>query len=267
MATNSTFRLLTFNCLWQGAARERLNAIAPVLNDSNVDFLCLQEVTQRRNVGLLEGHLRTYQPAEFEPYGIAVKGGLVNFARRPIESGSYEVFRGKAPRWTLGLADRLLRKGFLISRLRLDALPVVVVNTHMLANYDEDWTPGNRFVTEQRKDLAQLAEAVSRLDREALVIVAGDFNVPMTNPLFEEFASRCDLRSAFGPAQDAAPATIRQSRPDLPALTIDNVLFRAPAGLSLRATARLRFEEQVLLASGRHAFASDHLAVEAEFAL
>jgi endonuclease/exonuclease/phosphatase family metal-dependent hydrolase len=142
---------------------------------------------------------------------------------------------------------------------------VVVVNTHMLANYDEDWTTGNRFVTEQRKDLAQLAEAVRRLDRESLVIVAGDFNVPMTNPLFVEFTSRCDLRSAFGPAPDAAPATIRQARPDRPALTIDNVLFRAPAGSSFQATARLRFEEPVMLTSGRQTVASDHLAVEAEF--
>jgi endonuclease/exonuclease/phosphatase family metal-dependent hydrolase len=267
MATNSTFRLLTFNCLWQGAARARLNAIAPVLNESDLDFLCLQEVTQKRNVSLLQRHLPSYGPAAFVPYGVAVKGGLVNFARRPIESGSYEVFRGKAPRWTLGLADRLLRKGFLISRLRLDGLPVVVVNTHMLANYDEDWAPDNRFAREQRSDLAQLADAVSRLGRESLVIVAGDLNVPITSPMLAELTKRCDLRIAQVSESGPAPPTFRQADPKLPPQTIDHIMFRAPAGHEVRASAQLRFEDPVLLESGRRAFASDHLAVEADFTL
>ncbi|HEY8951607.1 MAG TPA: endonuclease/exonuclease/phosphatase family protein [Candidatus Dormibacteraeota bacterium] len=263
--SGSAFRLLTFNCLWQGAARERLAAVAPVLDESNVDFLCLQEVTQRRNVGLLQRDLRSYQPPEFRPYGVAVKGGLVNFARRPIERSSYEVFRGRGPHWTLGWADRLLRKGFLTSWLRFDALPVVVVNTHMLANYDEDWSPGNRFARQQQNDLAQLAQAVSWLGTDALVIVAGDFNVPMTSPMLGEFMAACDLHHSFSSATGPAQPTIRNSRPHVPPQAIDHILFRAPSGQPVQATARLLFEEAIVLASGRRAFASDHLAVEAAF--
>ena len=264
---DSTFRLLTFNCLWQGAARERLSAIAPILDGSNIDFLCLQEVTQRRNVGLLQRHLRSFQPPEFQPYGVAVKGGLVNFARRPVERSTYEVFRGRGPHWTLGWADRLLRKGFLISCLHVDDLPVVVVNTHMLANYDEDWAPDNRFAREQRSDLAQLADALSRLDRDALVIVAGDLNVPITSPMLKELIAACDLQHSFTSGEGLAPPTIRHAVRGKPPQTIDHVLFRGPTGRAVRANARLRFEDPVVLASGRHAFASDHLAVDAEFTL
>ena len=260
-----TFRLLTFNCLWQGAARQRLAAIAPVLDKSDVDFLCLQEVTQRRNVELLQRLLPSYQPAQFRPYGVAVTGGLVSFARRPVKHSSFEVFRGRGPHWTLGWADRLLRKGFLISWLQVEALPVVVVNTHMLANYDEDWTPGNRFARQQHADLGQLADAVRRLDSEALVIVAGDLNVPMTSPMLEELMAACHLSHAFASEPGPVRPTIRHSRPDRPPQTIDHILFRAPAGQSMRVTARLGFEEPLLLASSRREFASDHLAVEAEF--
>ena len=259
------FRLLTFNCLWQGAARQRLSAIAPILDRSNVDFLCLQEVTQRRNVGLLQRHLRSYQPPELEPYWVAVKGGLVNFARRSIERSTYEVFRGRGPHWTLGWADRLLRKGLLISYMHVDELPVVVVNTHMLANYDEDWAPDNRFAREQRSDLAQLADAVSHLNRDALVIVAGDLNVPITSPMLKEHMAACDLQHAFTSGPGPAPPTIRHAVPGKPPQTIDHVLFRAPTGRAVWASASLRFEDPVVLAGGRRAFASDHLAVEAEF--
>jgi len=263
----SIVRVLTLNCRWQGSARERLDAIGRVLNESGVDFLCLQEVTQRRNVRLLERRLKAYGPAEFRRYGIAVTGGLVSFSRRPIERSSYEVFRGRGPNWTLGWADRLLRKGFLISWLRLDALPMVVVNTHLLANYDEDWAPDNRFAREQRNDLIQLAEAIEGLDKSALVIVAGDFNVPATSPMFEKFTSRCDLRAAFGSAPSAIPPTIRRSSSDSPALAIDHILYRHPSGKPLHVTAQLRFEEPLLLAKSRPTFASDHLGVEAEIVL
>jgi endonuclease/exonuclease/phosphatase family metal-dependent hydrolase len=221
--TGSSFRLLTFNCLWRGAARERLDAIGPLLDESGLDFVCLQEVTRRPSIRSLEGHLGTYQPAVFRPYGIAVKGGLVSFARRPIERSSFEVFRGRGPHWTLGWADRLLRKGSLTTWLRIEALPLIVVNTHLLANYDEDWAPDNRFARQQLSDLEQLAYAVERLDREALVIVAGDFNVPTTDPMFVEFTSRCGLLDAFAFVPGPAPPTYRQSS-RRPLDAIDHIL-------------------------------------------
>jgi len=258
---------MTLNCLWQGNARNRLDAIGRVLDESNVDFLCLQEVTRRRSIRLLEKRLKTYGRAEYRTYGIAVMGGLVTFSRRPIERSSYEVFGGRGPHWTLGWADRLLRKGFLISWLRLDSLPVVVVNTHFLANYDEDWTPENRFAREQQNHLSQLAEAIARLDRDALVIVAGDFNIPATSPMFEDFMSRCKLRDVFACLPSAVPSTIRPSTASSPALAIDRILYRHPSNEPLPVTARLRFDEPLQLANSRHAFASDHLAVEAELVL
>jgi endonuclease/exonuclease/phosphatase family metal-dependent hydrolase len=257
-------RILTLNCLWQGNARSRLDAIGRVLDESEVDFLCLQEVTRRRNVPLLERRLKSYGRAEYRPYGIAVTGGLVSFSRRPIERSSFEVFRGRGPHWTLGWVDRLMRKGFLISWLRLDSLPMVVINTHFLANYDEDWTPGNRFAMEQMNDLTQLAEAIARLDRSALVIVAGDLNIPATSPMFEDFVSSCELHDVFACAPSAVPSTIRPSTASSPALAIDRILYRHPSNEPLAVTARLRFEEPLQLSNSRTVFASDHLAVEAE---
>ena len=192
------------------------------------------------------------------------------------------------PGQLLALADRTqLLRGFPRARSALDiglggpalaqGLPDLLaaarcppdsgVNTHLLANYDEDWAPGNRFAREQRKDLAQLADAIGRLDREALLIVAGDFNVPAMSPMFEEFTTKCDLRDAYAWAASTRPPTLRQSRSDRPGLVIDHVLYRQPTGQPLRVTARLRFEEPVRLASGRVAFPSDHIAVEADIVL
>jgi endonuclease/exonuclease/phosphatase family metal-dependent hydrolase len=262
----STVRILTFNCLWRGQARERLDAIASVLDESANDIVCLQEVTRRGSIGRLQALLGSYRQAAFQPFRIAVMGGLVTFVRRPIDRTSYEVFRERGMRWNISWADRLLRKGFLTSWIQLDALPVVVVNTHMLANYDEDWAPGNRYARQQLSELEQLADAIDRLDRNAVLLVAGDLNVPETTPMLEEFMSRCGLRDAFSTA-GPAPPTIRHSAPGRPLVAIDHILYRHPSGRELSVTARLRFVDPVQLSNGRTVHASDHLAVEAEIAL
>ena len=262
----STIQVLTFNCLWRGQARKRLDAIGRLLDESANDIVCLQEVTRRGSIGRLQGLLRSYGPAAFHPFRIAVMGGLVTFARHPIERSSYEVFRDRGLRWNISWADKLLRKGFLTSWLNLATVPVVVINTHLLANYDEDWTPGNRYVRHQLSELEQLAEAIELLDRNALLLVVGDLNVPESTPMLEEFMSRCGLRDAFSSAGHAPP-TIRQSAAGKPPAAIDHILYRHPSGRELSVTARVSFVEPVQLLNGRTVHASDHLAVEAEIGL
>jgi len=260
----STIRLLTLNCLWRGHARQRLDAIGRLLDESANDVLCLQEVTRRGSIGQLRRLLPSFGPPAFQPFRIAVMGGLVTFARHPIERSEYEVFQARGLRWDISWADRLLRKGFLTSSLHLDALPVIVINTHLLANYDEDWTPGNRYVRQQVSELEQLAEAIERLDKRALLLVAGDLNVPFETPMLEQFMARCGLRDVFA---SPAPSTIHQSAPGRPPLAIDHILYRHPSGRKIAAIAGLRFVEPVQLSDGRTAHASDHFAVEAEITL
>jgi endonuclease/exonuclease/phosphatase family metal-dependent hydrolase len=260
-----SFRLLTLNTLWQPAARARLEAIAPELDGSGIDFICLQEVVLRRNVRLLEQRLTAYQPAVSRPFALWATGGLVSFTRHPIEKSSYEVFTRRGEWWNIGAADRLLRKGFLIAWLRAGDLEVIVVNTHLLANYDQDWSLGNRYVRHQEAELDQLAAAIDRLDRDALLIVAGDFNVPQDSPMFEGFTAGCGLRNASGPGVPLP--TWRPPGSKEGTIVIDHVLYREPSGRPIEVKSRLRFDSMVRLKDGGMAYASDHLAIEADFDL
>ncbi len=262
----STVRVLTLNCLWRGHARERLDAIGRLLNERTDDIVCLQEVTRRGSIRRLQAVLGSHGPAAFQPFRVAVMGGLVTFARHPIERSSYEVFKERGLRWDVSWADKLLRKGFLTSWLHLGALPVVVVNTHLLANYDEDWTPANRYARQQLSELDQLAEAIERIDPTAFLLVAGDLNLPAATPALEAFMSRCRLRNAFSSA-GPVPATVRHAAPGKSPEAIDHILYRHPSGRELPVTARIAFVESVQLSNGRMVDPSDHLAVEAEISL
>ncbi|MDR6322910.1 endonuclease/exonuclease/phosphatase (EEP) superfamily protein YafD [Actinoplanes couchii] len=130
------------------------------------------------------------------------------------------------------------------------------VNTHLSANRDDDWAPGNRYSAAQRAEFAVLAERISRIDGP--VVVVGDLNVPRESAALAGFLGATGLRDVL--AGDTRP-TYRPTPgwPSPPAF--DHVLVR-PADLQFRAD--LVFQDEVRLPGGGMAYLSDHYGVEAE---
>lgn len=249
-------KVLTFNCLFRGNTRARLARAAVELDRSDADVVCLQEVVWRRNVALLRALTPSFVHAAVRTWGAGVVGGLVTLSRWPIEGQRFEVYHERGWMLTIALADWLLRKGLLITWLRIRGQPVVVVNTHMLANYDEDWSSENRYASRLRLELAQLADAVRQIDPSLAVIIAGDLNTPADSALFHEFVADMGLQYApCGP-------TLAE-----PEYAIDHVLIRPPAATQVQMDTRLRFDTEVDLPDGRRSRLSDHNAVEATISL
>jgi len=87
-------------------------------------------------------------------------------------------------------------KGILMTRLEEPA--VWVVNTHLLANFDGDWSSNNRYYALHRHQLATLARVLGSL--AGPLIVSGDFNVARDSSLFEDFTAESRLADAFNGA-------------------------------------------------------------------
>ena len=260
----TSIRVLTLNCLFHGHVRARLHAIGPLLEEGRFDLVCLQEVAFRRHVHLLASRMPGYRPPIYRSFAFGVMGGLVTFARAAPARSSYEMFRRRGDWGTMGAADRIGRKGFLTTWLDLEGRAVIIVNTHLLANYDEDWSPSNRYATQQLDELEQLGDALLRLDGDALLLVAGDFNIPGANPMLAEFMKRTGLRNTAA----ARPAvTYRTTRPEAPGQQIDHVFFRPSAADRVTVDSTLHFEAEVAMPDGRTRFASDHFGVEARLDL
>ena len=83
--------------------------------------------------------------------------------------------------------DRFVRKEMLISSLHWGDVPVVVINTHILANDSGDWERYGVFTRMQEKQLRQLADTVAAQPSNALVAVVGDFNLPRSSQLYHNF--------------------------------------------------------------------------------
>ncbi|MFC7547685.1 endonuclease/exonuclease/phosphatase family protein [Plantactinospora sp. GCM10030261] len=260
MADDRTvLRLLTFNTLFKGDVRARLRALGAILDRERYDVVCLQEVMYRRNADLLRRLARSC-PHHAYRGAVLLHGGLVLLSRWPVRQHRWVRFPALRPI----RPELLMRKGAQVATLGVPGGGLAVVNTHLSANLDDDWSPENRYTRIERAELTRLAGALSTLDPALPVVVAGDFNLPRGSAPLHEFAAATGLRDVL--AADTEP-TYRPtpSWPAPPAL--DHVLVRSAAGRTVTARARLVLREAEPLADGRRAYLSDHFGIETELTL
>jgi len=225
--------------------------------------VCLQEVISRRRVRLLRSLAPSFPHVVWRPFGplgAGVTGGLVTLSRRPVAGHRAAVYRRRGRWWNAGRSDRLIRKGLLEIELDVSGRRVVVVNTHLLANYDCEWSPANDYARQEHDELEQLAEAIAGADPARPLIVVGDINVPSGTWLLDRFLFRTGLRDAFG---GRGEPTCRPTPPDGARYDIDHVLVRGPVDV----TAGLCLDEPVRLRDGRSVALSDHLGIVATIRL
>ncbi|GAB4199144.1 MAG: hypothetical protein OHK0022_19110 [Roseiflexaceae bacterium] len=254
--------MITLNCLGVPAPMtgRRLRTLARELEGDPADVVCLQEVQTNPYRKLLTQVCTGFGSSTFEPFVYAPKGGLLTLTRHSVTRAQFTLYRERGDWFGPSAADRLLHKGVLQSEFVCDGLRVVVLNTHLSANYRGDWSSENRYVRVERAQLAQLAELVRGLPREALILVAGDFNVPRDSRLFQTFLADSGLCDPL--AGDTRP-TYRPlaGLPAHFAKPIDFALLRAPELPGLHVQAGLCFTERMPLAGGGEGFLSDHCGI------
>ena len=260
--------LLSLNCFGTPlpATRRRLKALVHHLEQSTLQIVCLQEVQLFTYKNMLFRTLVSYPFQAYEPHLHCPKGGLVTMSRTPLVTQFFETFVEQG-RWYLPTAmDRFLRKGMLISTLSWRDVPVVVINTHIIANYSGDWARKGVFTRMQEKQLRQLADTVAAQPANALLVVVGDFNLPRGSHLYHDFLQQTGLTDAL--AGDPRPT--HRPPPGVPAhysLPIDFAFVRVPSSHSLHITGDLRFSTKIKLTHKHIDYLSDHNAIEVGFTL
>ncbi|HEY3559558.1 MAG TPA: endonuclease/exonuclease/phosphatase family protein [Kribbella sp.] len=205
--------------LFGSALRTRYTAIAEAFEKSLVDVVNLQEVLTYRHLHLLRRSMPSYR-TNFRPSAAGPAGGLVTFTRHPAVGTRYRRF--PAAPTTAGLRRRARLdarlKGVLFTRLP----GLTVLNTHLLANHDGDWSTANRYYPIHHAQLTALTQYAGSV--EGPMVLAGDFNIARDTDLYRDFLRSSGLVDAFG---DDCPPTFHQAylRPGQPAHCIDFILL------------------------------------------
>lgn len=259
----SSFSLLSLNCfgLWLPDTRRRLLALAKELEGGPYQVLCLQEIQLHRYRSLLVEGCSSYPYALSEPYMHCPKGGLLTLSRLPFLSNSFEPYTDRGLWYTPMLLDRLFFKGMLITRLIWNSTPMVIINTHLLANFAGDWERGGMYARVEEKQLRQLAETVRSQPADSVVLVVGDFNIPRGGGHYHDFLAHSGLTDLL--AGDTRPTLRLPIRaPSRFSFAIDYALIRIPKDLALKVNCDLCFSGKYRLTNRREDYLSDHCGIE-----
>lgn len=262
-----SFRFLTFNSFaimgWR--TRRRLLTLARELNDLDLELICLQEIQSHTARRVIFDALEEYDHAAYVPHLHCPRGGLLTIARSPFVDEHFVRYEVQGRLYTPTVMDWLLRKGVLVTHTEWHGVPLVVMNTHLIANYSANWSQTASAAQLQWSQLQQLAHLVRSQPADALVLVAGDFNVPRGSWLYEQFLEESGLHDTMA---DDDRATYRPlpGVPSYYALPIDFVFVRQPALPGFEIESRLVFSEKVELVDQRLDYLSDHLAIHTSMA-
>ena len=255
---SAALSLLTLNCFggYLPSTPRRLLAIAHQLEHRSEHIVCLQEIQLNYYLRLFHQACVSFPYQAHEPYIQCPKGGLLTLARIPIIKKQFIPYEERGLWYTPMIMDKLLYKGMLVTILEWESIPVVIVNTHLLANYVGDWRRG-MYARIEARQLQQLAELVRSQAPQALIIVAGDFNIPRGSSLYKDFMARSGLHDPL--AGDTRPT----HRPPLgiPAqysLPLDYILVKIPATLSLTVECDICLSDKSWLSGRRFDYFSDH---------
>jgi endonuclease/exonuclease/phosphatase family metal-dependent hydrolase len=262
MTTSFTFSVLTFNSLggFHWGTPVRLRTLASVLTQMKPTVACLQEVQSypalRLLLRLCTGHTYcAYAPGIHSPLG-----GLLTLSQKPLAAPHIMRYQAQGFWFSPTLLDRISQKGALLTSLVYASVPIIVINTHLVANYWGNWEQTSAAAHLQQQQLDQLVALVQGQPPDTLVLAMGDFNIPRGSWLYEEFVQATALRDVLG---DERP-TYRPYRgiPSRFALPIDYVFVRIPPTLSVEIAADRCFVEPMPLVGGGQGYLSDHLGVE-----
>ena len=247
---------------------KRYQKMCDWLQESDIDVVNLQEVYTHHQLRFLQKSLDRFPYRSVMPSVAGPKGALVTFSKLPIEREEYVSFfqttkgvdRSSLPRFSL---IKSALKGILISRL--PTIPMTVLNVHLTANKDNDWSPENRFHPLHKAQLDTLSATIrTRLDAGEDIAVSGDFNIAQDSTLYDHFVANGGLIDAF--EYSSVPTFhgefLSEGREPH---CIDHMLI-AGSDTGHRyevAETSSIFEEKRVMENGGHHYLSDHIGLRA----
>lgn len=239
---NNNIKIVSFNAHLVPFVRHpyiRVREFSRQTEVINADIVNLQEVHSYDMLRQLHKRLTEFPYVSYKRGLLGPKAGLVTFSKEFISINSFKSLS--------------FRKGIIASQLKSG---VIVMNVHLVANTDGDWSKGNRFYPQHKAQLDKLNEVIDRLPhKNQPIILAGDFNLAKTSDLYGYFIKK-------GRWNDTAPQDFTPTfhsdflPPDRKPQRIDYILARG--GFQVLKTSLL-FGSKI-----KDLYLSDHLGVFAE---
>jgi endonuclease/exonuclease/phosphatase family metal-dependent hydrolase len=185
-------KIITINCFDTPLSLKRSARIKHLISELilfKADVICFQELIFLKRVRRISKIFEdTGYHTFFTPGKRLNRGGLLIVSRYPIISSEYVKFKSQATPFSFQLTDRLLRKGYQKIIVDIDGKTFSIINTHLVSLYKRVSGKENIIL------LKQFLEFLNGIKEEKeRAIVAGDFNMALSENLYKELQEKTNL--------------------------------------------------------------------------
>lgn len=256
---NNKFSVITFNIkgapLLSMATYKRIHILANKLSKIKVDVINLQEIFTYYHLFVLKKSLKNFPYCSFGKNIFGPKCGLVTFSKIPIKKKDCIVYPNKK-----NLKNVFLEKGILVSKL-IDP-SIFIVNTHLTANRDNDWSIKNSLYPLHLNQIIKLLRVVGHINSTS--VICGDLNIS-DNSDFYLMLMKFGLLDIFKKS-NLPTFHIEFMSKGQRGNRIDYILIKTESKLKIFKRSHL-FKAKYLSKEINHGYLSDHVGLFATFYL
>jgi len=185
-------KIITINCFDTPLSLKRSARIKYLISELiklRADVICFQELVFLKKVKRISKIFEDIGYRTFYTPGKRInRGGLLVASRYPIICSEYFKFKNQATLFSFQLTDRLLSKGYQKIKIEVNGKIVTIINTHLVSLYKNISVKENKILLKQ---FSELLDGI-KTGRER-TIVAGDFNISLTDNLYKEIEEKTYL--------------------------------------------------------------------------
>ncbi len=255
--------ILTFNTLgtplFAPNIKNRYKAIGRIINESDYDIVCLQELFMYYHLSIFQKALTSFAYISYQKNPLGPKGGLAIFSKLPLTNTEFTTYsipkKARFPFHT-----KLAQNGVLSSTI--ESFPLRICTTHLTSDIEHNLTPKNIYYSLIQGQSIEAANIFNNYAKDGQsTIMTGDFNIAKHSSFYVEFLRKTNAIDVF--AKDET-ATYYKERlgfyfKAVASSRIDYIFCKAK-NIKLLATDHVFVEEEVI-GDGKKSYLSDHIGL------
>jgi endonuclease/exonuclease/phosphatase family metal-dependent hydrolase len=247
---------------------ERMSAIGAALQGLDLDVMAFQEVwTEPSREALIAAVKRAGLTHVWHNPALSGGSGLLVASQLPIREVHFEAFAAQGFAERIQHMDFYSGKGFTRIGVETPDGPLVLVDTHLHANYSHHGEP-DEYVGVRAAQFIQIATGLSSVTDP--VIALGDFNLRDDEDAYAMLRGLSGLRDLAAELDHRQATSLKQNPyhpPDYIDERIDYVFCRDGASVGLQPKSIKRCFDEILDFGGEAGTYSDHAGLVAELSL
>ncbi len=238
---------------------QRYKTIANYFENKKVDIINFQEVFTYYHLYLLNKWLKNSYPfCTFQYSYLGPKGGLVTFTKVQTTKHYASYTRNFSTATKGSKLEFLTQRGILISKLK--DLNITILNTHLTAVLNNDWSKDSIYFYELMSEVKQFQKVVRNNKNSKVLIASGDFNIAKDSVLYQKLINIPTLYDPF--KKDILP-TRHQHFSKLKRKTncVDYIFIIGNTSLYKGEKKKYIFTRKTQLQNGNVDYISDHMGI------